>query len=357
MNTSVAIAFASPAVLLLVIAFLPIVRGEHAFFGVPVSRAYYGREGRALLRRYWFSLAALFFPWAILSAFAFLTHPLLFVVITLLGVTATMCIYAVGYRRALPQRIQAEEHRIASSLRARRLRDYTHVSVEVIVVLFAVLPLMIALLTYRELPSPVPVHWDISGGPDRWAAKSVSSVFLLPAIAIYLQAFLLLLKHDSIWLKIALPAQRAEEYLQYKERLLRLSAGLLDWTRLMLALVFSTLALLFMASLTRWQWLQPALSVVTWCSLALLLTGLVWQIARWIALSNTLDREFGFAIVQRAGEPQHWHGGILYFNRNDPAFVVEKLAGLGITFNCGHPRIFLYLAAVFGLIGLAVCAP
>jgi uncharacterized membrane protein len=36
---------------------------------------------------------------------------------------------------------------------------------------------------YPRLPARIPVHFGLSGEPDRWAARSVASWFLLPAIA------------------------------------------------------------------------------------------------------------------------------------------------------------------------------
>lgn len=36
---------------------------------------------------------------------------------------------------------------------------------------------------YPRLPSRIPMHFDLAGQPDRWEARSVTSWFLLPAIA------------------------------------------------------------------------------------------------------------------------------------------------------------------------------
>ena len=40
-----------------------------------------------------------------------------------------------------------------------------------------------AIVWYPVLPDPIPVHFDFNGQPDRWAAKSVPSWFMLPALA------------------------------------------------------------------------------------------------------------------------------------------------------------------------------
>jgi uncharacterized membrane protein len=40
----------------------------------------------------------------------------------------------------------------------------------------------------------------------------------------------------------------------------------------------------------------------------------------------------------------HWKLGMIYFNRSDPALVVEKRFGIGWTLNIGHPVSWILLA-------------
>lgn len=39
-----------------------------------------------------------------------------------------------------------------------------------------------------------------------------------------------------------------------------------------------------------------------------------------------------------------WHGGIFYYNPQDPALLVGKRVGVGWTFNFAHPAAWLILA-------------
>jgi uncharacterized membrane protein len=43
---------------------------------------------------------------------------------------------------------------------------------------------------------------------------------------------------------------------------------------------------------------------------------------------------------------RYWKAGVIYFNRNDPALVVEKRFGIGYTFNMAHPLAWVVLAVV-----------
>jgi len=46
---------------------------------------------------------------------------------------------------------------------------------------------------------------------------------------------------------------------------------------------------------------------------------------------------------------RYWTWGFLYFNRADPAFLVEKRFGVGYTFNFAHPFAWLLLVLIAAL--------
>jgi uncharacterized membrane protein len=57
---------------------------------------------------------------------------------------------------------------------------------------------------YPRLPARIPIHFGVSGQPDRWAARSVASWFMLPAIAAALAVLLhavsaYAMRHPESW--------------------------------------------------------------------------------------------------------------------------------------------------------------
>lgn len=56
-----------------------------------------------------------------------------------------------------------------------------------IAILMAIASWAITIFYWDKLPSSVPTHFGFNGQPDGWAAKSLFSVFLLPAIQTVLQ--------------------------------------------------------------------------------------------------------------------------------------------------------------------------
>jgi uncharacterized membrane protein len=45
--------------------------------------------------------------------------------------------------------------------------------------------------------------------------------------------------------------------------------------------------------------------------------------------------------------PDLWKWGFIYYNPNDPKFLVGKRFGIGYTFNFAHKAVWLFFAAIF----------
>ena len=71
---------------------------------------------------------------------------------------------------------------------------------------------------------------------------------------------------------------------------------------------------------------------------------------RMVAINRGLDELTGEEYVQRADEEEHWrHGGLTYYNPEDPALVVEKLTGVGYTLNLAHRGVRYRLLLMSGI--------
>ncbi len=337
---------------LLFLMYMPALRKEDAFFGVRVSREFFLGEGRLILRRYRLYLAAIFIG---LGASGFITtvmraNPIYASIAYGLSTLGALLLYVFFHKEVSAFRIENQEKRFASSLKTRRLIDYTKIPVEALIAILTITPIIALVHFYPDLPQRIPVHWNGAGEPDRWARKSFTSVFLLPVLSVYLQSMFLLFKSDSVGVKMTLPAARAEEFLRYKERALRISINLFDWTRVMTAFLLGDVALLLLfTTLDQFRFLKSLNTIAMWSGVGVLLIGLAYFIYKLLAVNNELSATHGFSNVQRPEEAKHWHGGIYYSNPDDPAFFVEKLDGMGYTMNFAHKRIRLYLAVFAGL--------
>jgi len=331
-------------VLLAVFLWLPVMGGARAFFGVRVAAETLRGEGRLTLRRYRLTLIASFVLICALGFYAFVRfeQPTLAMAASLASVAAAFLIYGAYARVVRPLAVESTATRYASPLRVRRLADYTYLWLEAIILLLVGASFVLLIYYYPQLPERMPVHWNPAGEPDGWERKSLSSVFFLPALGIYLHAIFLVLKHDIAHAKMTLPDTHTEEFLQGKERYLAANVRLIDWVRISIALLFFTITLLMLTTtLTDLSRYTRLVTVGLWLTIAGMIAGIIYFISRMMLINGRLQSVAGEWYVQRPADERHWrHGGLTYYNPDDPALVVEKLVGIGYTLNMAHPGVW-----------------
>ncbi|MBV9923488.1 MAG: DUF1648 domain-containing protein [Acidobacteria bacterium] len=344
---------AGEALALAALAWLPAMRGERAFFGVRVDEATYRGEGRRVLRRYWQTLGGVFLLTGALGYYlsVSLGRPFFSGLATLGATAAAFFVYARYARQMRPFAVPAVGTRFASSVRARGLGDYTYPLVEVCVALLTLATFALLGHFYPRLPEMMPTHWNASGAADDWARKTFSSVFFLPALGLYLQVVFVVLKRDLVQAKMTLPATNTEEYLRGKEGFLAANMRLIDLVRALIAALFLAIALLLLSTtIPEFKRFEPYAFAAVLASVGLMLAGAGYYIWRMIAINNGLDELTGDEYVQRAADEGHWrHGGLTYYNPEDPALVVEKLTGVGYTLNLAHRGVWSRLALLSGV--------
>ncbi len=353
-DVSAAIGLLVAEVLVLaVFLWLPVMRGERAFFGVRVDAGTYRGEGRRALRRYRQTLCGVFVLAGALGYYASVSlgKPV-FSALAMLGTTAAaFLVYGLYARQVRPFAVAGGGTRFASSVRARRLGDFTLPWVEALVVLLTLASFAVLAHFYPRLPRMLPVHWNASGEADDWWRKGPASVFFLPALGVYLQAVFFVLKRDLVQAKMTLPATNTEEYLRGKERFLAANMRLIDMVRAVMASILLAVAWLTVCtSLPEFKPYEAFAQAAVLSTAGLMVVGTGYFLWRMAAINRGLDELTGEEYVQRPDEEEHWrHGGLTYYNPEDPALVVEKLTGLGYTLNMGNPAVWYRLALILGI--------
>jgi uncharacterized membrane protein len=340
--------------MLVVFMFVPVMRGEDAFFGVRVSPEVYRNEGRRLLHRYWLWLFLIFIQIEVIgllisfykgrTEFAQVAPRFLFL-------PCVMLFYVLFYRQAKRLELVEEHQRFASSLKTRRLADYTNLALEIAIVLLTVAPILVLVYYYPQLPERIPTHWNWKGEPDEWARKSYYAVFSVAAMLVYMQGLILMIKHGLLGVKMTLPAERTETYLQLKEESLALTIRFMDWMRLLLCIMMGSLATkVVFSAVEHLRFLSGVATVAVWASGLLMAVAIILAVYRFYRIDRRLKSEVGRVYVQRQRDAAHWYlGGLIYFNREDPALWVEKLVGWGYTCNMGNKWVYAYITLMVGI--------
>lgn len=173
---------------------------------------------------------------------------------------------------------------------------------------------------FEELPARYPVHWGISGQPDRWVQKGAGAVLLPGLVGLAVVALL------------AFNAWQVEK----SRRGSRKSAAwmvVLEWA---VALLFVVMVLLPVL---------PPMGQGFTLAMILVPTALV------VAVAIGVSRETWQA--PPAG-PECWRWGVFYFNPDDPDVMVPKRTGLGYTMNFARPASWAILGALILILPLAL---
>ncbi|HWX42177.1 MAG TPA: hypothetical protein VN345_13595 [Blastocatellia bacterium] len=328
---------------------LPVLRGQEAFFGRRINPGLYREQGREILRSYRAWLAGAVIVIEVAALLFVILRPGLFqtTVVRLgafmLATAAGFTIYARFSGTTRVHEIAEPSAPLVSSLKTRRFSDYTSVPFEIVMAVGTIAPILLLAYYYPSLP--LQPHGLDEGGGVRWMHKSPTQVFAIPAIVLYLQGMLLLLRIGMVRAGIALPGEHTEEYLRLKEAAVRMTVKLWRWFSAMLVLALISLQAILVTP-DRVNLMRNAITVV----------GIAIGVSSMIAVSRifnglqTINGKLkslsGQVYVARPGDAGRFHaGGLFYNNSNNPALFVESPLGPGYTLNFGNA--WSWLAAAY----------
>lgn len=306
------------------------------YFAVTVAPGFRdSTEGRSILRLFRRELIGVSVPTlALLGALALTSAFPLAPFALLLQLGAYFAVYYRARQRVLPHAIAPTTVREAQvRKRSRRVPGGWVIATGP----FALLAACASYLGthWQRLPAHLVMHWGAHGQPDRWAERSLGTVFfpLITAAAILL-AMTLLLYGIAHWLR---PIYAGGLEGEHESRFRRTASILLLALEYWIAVLFSWLAVrpLLPSSFQR----PPAAFAMLPGLIAVVATAiLMWLGQGGSRMSPARQREFDSTKpVGDRTEDRFWKLGIFYFNRDDPSVMVEKRFGIGYSVNFAHP--------------------
>lgn len=287
-------------------------------FGVPVPEGF--REdvaGRSILTRFhalnW--TAALIGAVLSWSGFAYRT-PFLLVAGPVVQTVAAMALFAHS-------RSQAETYAIEprSSTRRAQLRPEPVLQWWGWVLMLAPVLMLCVTAAYLSsqwdlIPDRFPVHWGVDGKPNRWSAKTFRGVYGTLLIGF---STLVVIYGSAVMTALGAPmGGRAAS------KLVRAVVVALAVTGIFLAALLSFVAV--QPLLTSVE--QPLNPVWIMIPCAALVIGMI------LLLSRVAEEAQNEGLIA----PEHgWWLSSLYYNRDDPAWMVPRRIGIGFTPNLGQP--------------------
>ena len=201
---------------------------------------------------------------------------------------------------------------------------------------------------WNSLPVRFPVHWGITGQPDRWATRDFLGVYGAMLTAFVLCAMLALLSYAMVhWSR---QIRAGGEAATNEARFRQVQIGILLSTEYLIALLFSWLSLLPLRSNPT---MTPVATSLIFLGVLAYVVTIIWLLKHTGQGGVELAGGGAGAEIPSGAPPigdrtpdECWKAGMVYVNRDDPAILVEKRFGIGYTLNFGNPRSWLVLGAI-----------
>lgn len=171
------------------------------------------------------------------------------------------------------------------------------------------------------LPERVPLFMNLNGEVAVWAEKSMLSVFRVPLMAVDTQLVCFLMKYGTVKSETIVPLETAKEQTDYQKQYVSLNVGLWDWFRCLVAFKMSAASLdTIFLSIDRLKFLARPAFAITAIAALLSIAGALFYGYRLLVLKRNSREKPGDVRTRKPIDPRHVYGGVLYFNRSDPAF-------------------------------------
>lgn len=187
---------------------------------------------------------------------------------------------------------------------------------------------------YDTLPQRYPTHWNASGVADAFAAKSLRTVFFGSIVG----TGVLLLLALNVWMLLVWTRRGPDGRRSWNARFLRANLRMLVILSWGLGLLFAGISLVPVLPA---HWSGKIFLGVLVLPLALIAVTILPMMKLAEEPTEESDKT----------PDECWKLGFVYFNREDPALVVPKRAGLGYSFNFAHAQTWGVIGVMIALIG------
>lgn len=206
-------------------------------------------------------------------------------------------------------------------------------------------------LAYPTLPDPLPVHWDITGTPDRFEPKSWVSALSSTGLAPLLAALILgLCWHTARRRDPQLPDGDPVAARQGERARARAIQTSMAWISVATSAIFVGLSVAQAGKMS-----ATAMNAIVWGALAATFVPIVWLVVH-VARLEREAKTVGHVGPDSPDDDAHWPAGLVYYNTDDPRFMVPKRNGIGLTVNTGHPGGMAFMLATAMLLVVTLVA-
>lgn len=191
----------------------------------------------------------------------------------------------------------------------------------------SILSALYVAINYNSMPDIIITHWNASGRADGFTEKSIKNVFLMNFIDLSMVIFLAYLSIESLKIRIYIENSK-EKIKKCKKYLNGVGYSFLLLT-LSMQLMTSTIPI-FMVK----QQNIPTSIIIIGCIIPIFIS--VVLIYFYIMLTSLKSK--GMEKYELESDDEKWLYGFIYYNKEDPQFLVQKRLGAGWNVNMANPK-------------------
>ncbi|OFI50041.1 hypothetical protein BG261_10385 [Floricoccus tropicus] len=202
----------------------------------------------------------------------------------------------------------------------------------IIVYLIAVVSeLIFTFAFYDKIPNQIPTHFDALMNPNQFTEKSLYSVLCMPLIQTVMLIIFIVCNEMMKASKIQLSSSNPKDSLKINEEVRLTNSKLLFNLFILMQLIFFTVQMMTCFNIRSLRYVMLAILSLT-----------TIYIVTYIFILLKIRKGHSYPIVE---DKSAWKLGILYYNKDDVAYIVQKRSGLGYTLNFARYQSWLITLA------------
>lgn len=209
----------------------------------------------------------------------------------------------------------------------------------------SILSFLYVAINYKSMPDTIITHWGPSGEPDGFATKSIKDVFLMNFIDLPLVIFLAYISLESLKSRVYIDDTTNNKKLKKAKAYLN---GI-GYSFLLLTLSIQSMTTIIPIFMVK-QSNIPIAIVIIGCIVPIFIS--VSLIYFYIMLTSLNQKNIHSYQIEN--DDEKWIYGFIYYNKEDPQFLVQKRLGAGWNMNMANPKgkIFTVLLTVITIVSL-----
>lgn len=206
-------------------------------------------------------------------------------------------------------------------------------------------------IRYPALPDQIPMHYNLEGQVDRYAAKSMETILMMPIMLIILALVFFAIYYAILHAKNQSAGGDIEEGLKNDLAFKVIISKVVFFVGLLITLIFgiSQLSMLGIIGINI-TFTAPIILVMIFALVTYLIVKVGQSGSRMGSSKSTQSKAV-------AEDDSHWILGAIYFNKDDPSIFVEKQFGMGYTINVGNKIGWMVVIAIIALIAGSLVLP